>query len=111
MAKELFVAQMELKPGVTGADVEKFWAEEYVPKVVALSGYKVTLHKGHFGRRTDQYLYLGHFDSAERVEELWQNQAPTAEMQQWMAANPAWQKLLDFFDDKWYAEFTNYLEL
>ena len=111
MSKALFVAQMELKSGVNGADVEKFWLEEYLPTVSELSGYKVTLHKGHFGRRVDQFLFLGHFESRERAEQLWQDKTPTAEMQQWMAANPAFGKLIDFFDDSWFVEFTEYGEV
>ena len=111
MSKSMFVAEMEPKSGVNVADVEKFWVEEYVPTVKELSGYKVTLHKGHLGARAGQLLFLGHFESKERAEQLWQDKMPTEEMQQWMAANPAFQKLTDFFDEKWYGEFTEYTEL
>jgi hypothetical protein len=111
MSKALFVAEMELKPGVNGADVEKFWLEEYLPTVSELSGYQVTLHKGHLGARVDQFLFLGHFESKERAAQLWQDKIPTEEMQQWMAANPAFGKLMDFFDEKWFVEFTEYAEL
>ena len=111
MSKELFVGQMELKPGVNGADVEKFWVEEYLPTVSELSGYKVTLHKGHLGARVGEFLFLGHFESKGRAEQLWQDKMPTEEMQQWMAENPAFGKLIDFFDEKWMDEFTEYAEL
>jgi len=111
MSKVIFVSPMELKPGLDGADLERFWAEEYLPNVSELSGYKVTLLKGNLGKRKNQYLYLGHFESQERVEQLFQNQAPTEELQRWIDANPAWQKLLDFFDEKWYGEYTDYIEL
>ena len=111
MTKSIFVAEMELKSGVNGADVEKFWVEEYLPTVSELSGYKVTLHKGDFGVRANQFLFIGHFESQERVGQLWQDKIPTAEMQQWMAANPAFQKLIDFFDEKWFVEFTQYADI
>ena len=114
MAIVTFLAPMKLKAGVTGADLEKFWKEEYLPNVSELPGYKVTIHKGVYGKRADQYLYEGHFESNERRFEIFpiEGQAtPSEEMQQWMAANPAWEKLLSFFDETWYAEFTNYIAL
>ena len=114
MAEVIFSAPMELKAGVTGAELEKFWQEEYLPNVSELPGYKVTLFKGVFGKRAEQYLYVGHFESNERRFEIFpvEGQAtPSVEMQQWMAANPAWEKLSSFFDESWYAEFTNYIAL
>ena len=114
MAIVTFVAPMQLKTGVTGAALEKFWQEEYLPTVSELPGYKVTLHKGLYGKGANQYLYIGHFESNERRFEIFpvEGQATTsAEMQQWMAANPAWEKLLSFFDESWYAEHTVYIAL
>jgi hypothetical protein len=114
MSKETFVAPMELKPGVTGADLEKFWAEEYLPNVSELPGYRVTLNKATFGKRMGQYLYLGHFESVERGVELFPvagDATGSEEWQQWVAANPVFQKLMGFFDEKWYGEFTEYVEL
>ena len=114
LSREIFVAPMELKAGLSGADLEKFWVEDYLPNVSELPGYQVTLHKGTFGKRNDQYLYLGHFESSERLRELFPimgDATGSEEWQQWVAANPVWQKLMSYFDEKWIAEFTNYIEI
>lgn len=113
MAKTTFEAPMELKPGVTGADLEKFWVEEYLPNIPELPGYRVTLHKGISGVRNERYLYIGHFESVERLNELFPtigDATGSEEWQQWTAA-PVWQKLMNFFDESWYGEFTQYVEL
>ena len=111
MGKEFFVGPMELKAGVTGEELEKFWVEEYLPTVTELPGYHVSLCKGHHGKRPNQYLYLGHFESNERLRELHPSDGESAEWNQWVADNPNQQKLMDFFDDSWMSEFTHYFEI
>lgn len=114
MSKETFMAPMELKPGLNGADLERFWVEEYLPNITDLPGYRVTLHKGTYGVRNERYLYIGHFESTERAREIFPvmgDATGSEEWQQWVAANPVWQKLMGYFDETWYGEFTEYTEL
>ena len=113
MSTTTFEAPMELKPGVTGAELEKFWVEECLPNIPELPGYRVSLHKGIFGARNEQYLYIGHFESVERLNALFPTMGDATgseEWQQW-TAQPVWQKLMSFFDEKWYFEFNEYAEL
>lgn len=112
MSKVIFAAPMELKEGFTGAELEKFWVEEYLPNITDLPGYQVQLVKGSYGKRVDKYMYLGHFESSERRDELFPVMGDASEeWQQWVAANPVWQKLMGFFDENWNAEFTEYFEI
>ncbi len=114
MSKEIFAAPMELKEGMTGAELEKFWVEEYLPKITELPGYRVALVKGVHGKRLDQYMYIGYFESKERATELFPvmgDATGSEEWKQWTGSNAVWQKLMGFFDEKWYGEFTEYTEL
>ena len=113
MAKELFVAPMELKAGLNGADLENFWVEEYLPNITELPGYKVTLNKAVHGPRKGHYMYIGHFESRERATELFPTMGDATGSEEWQewTANPVWQKLMGFFDEKWYGEFNEYSEL
>jgi hypothetical protein len=114
MAKELFVAPMELKDGLNEEDLEKFWVEEYLPNISELPGYRVTLHKAVYGPRKGQYMYLGHFESRERAAELFPTMGDATgseEWQQWTTGNPVWQKLMSYFNEKWYGEYNEYVEL
>lgn len=114
MAKELFVAPMELKAGLKGEDLEKFWVEEYLPNITELPGYRVTLSKAVYGPRKGHYMYQGHFESRERAAELFPKMGDATgskEWQEWTSSNAVWQKLMGFFDEKWYAEFNEYTEL
>jgi hypothetical protein len=40
MSKALFVAELDLNPGKSGADAEAFCVEEFVPNAAELSGKK-----------------------------------------------------------------------
>lgn len=113
MSKELFIAPMELKAGLTGDDLEKFWVEEYLPNITELPGYHVTLSKSTYGKLMGQYLYIGHFESIERARELFPVMGDATGSEEWQkwTANPVWQKLMSYFDEKWYGEFTEYMEI
>ena len=103
--KAIFVSEITLKPDVSGAALEKLWAEEFLPNATELPGFKPTLYKGQKLEREGQYLYVNYFESAERVGELYlgstyneesKQRMPilSEEMKEWMAANPAYQEAM-----------------
>ena len=114
MPKAMFFVPVELAPGKSDTDLEKFWLEEYLPNVKELPGYRSDLLKGIQGVRKSQYVLVGHFESNERENELFPpvNGGPSAggseEWKRWTEANPVQQELLSFFDTKWFGETTSY---
>ena len=113
MSKALFVAELDLNPGKSGADAETFFVEEFLPNAAELPGWTPTLHVGNHGRRPGQYLMINYFESAERARELFPgDDAMSEEFQQWMAANPVWTGLMSYFDyDKLLTAYTEYTTL
>ena len=113
----LFVGPLTLNPGVNGAAVERFYVEEYLPNVTPLPGYQLTLYKGQSGKRAGQYLYVGHYASAQRLRQLLHytmdgQLAASEEWQAWLAANPVWVELMIHFDyTQLMADFTEYAEI
>jgi hypothetical protein len=63
------VLEIEVKPGMNGADFEKFFLEEYAPKL-DLPGTRFFLYKGDRGERDGTYIFLTTFESVERRDEL-----------------------------------------
>lgn len=115
MATELFVGPVTLKPAVKGKDLEEFYVKEFLPNLTPLPGYKLTLSKGSQGKRNEQYLLLGHFESVERARQLFPGVGDpqgSKEMQEWQDSNPVWGQLMDFFDiPDLLANYTDYIEI
>lgn len=119
MTNTMFVSDLELKPGMSGAEVERFFVEEFLPNVSELPGFKVTLHVGDNGKRPGKYLMVNYFESLERAQQLFSGKQDAAgqwgvsdEFTQWEAANPVFQKLMSYFDyEKMMNEFTQYDEI
>ena len=115
MATELFVGPVTLKPGIKGKDLEAFYLKEFLPNISPLPGYKLTLSKGSQGKRNEQYLLLGHFESVERARQLFPGVGDprgSKEMQDWQDNNPVWGQLMDFFDmPDMLANYTDYIEI
>jgi hypothetical protein len=63
------VLEIELKPGINGADFEKFFLEEYASKL-KLPGAQFFLYKGDWGEWDGKYIFLTTFESVERRDEL-----------------------------------------
>ena len=118
-SEAMFVSQVELKPGMSGEELEKFWVEEFLPNLSKLPGYTPTLHKGTSGRRPGHYLMVNYFASAERARQLFPATRDAVgrteiseEFNQWAAANPVWGKAMNFFDyEKIMDEFTQYSQI
>ena len=107
------VNKKTLKPGVSGADLEKFFVEEYQPQAseVELPGHTMSLHRADHGKEVGQYLLIGNFESIERNEQLFPNHEPGEETKQFMST-PIAQKLLSHFDfQKMSTEATTYIAL
>ena len=96
--KSMYVAEITLKPDVSGAELETLWAEEFLPNATELPGFKPTLYKGHNGQREGQYLIINYFVSAERVGELFPGATFSEEFKEWMAANPVYEKAMSHTD-------------
>lgn len=115
MATELFVGPVTPKPGVKGSDVEEFYVKEFLPNLTPLPGYNLTLSKGSQGKRNEQYLLLGHFESVERAKQLFPiagDSRGSKEMQDWQESNLVWHQLMDFFDmPDMLANYTDYIEV
>jgi len=119
MYESIFVAQVELNPGVRGEDLEKFWVEEFLPNATELPGWTPTLHRGDHGRRTGQYLLVCYFASVERARQLFPGTKDAVgrneiseEFNQWAAANPTWGEAMSYLDyGKMMGESTEYAQI
>jgi hypothetical protein len=66
MAKVFGVHEIELRPGVTAEEFERFLAQEYAPaEAPPPAGLKVYHLKGDRGERAGKYLVLIEIDSVE----------------------------------------------
>ena len=64
MAKVFGVATIELRPGVSGEDFERFWIEEYAPMGAKL-GWIGHVAKGDRGERIGKYAVIWELPSVE----------------------------------------------
>ena len=113
MSQVIFVWPTTLPDDMTGADVEKFWVEEFLPNISEMPGTKNSLYKGFRGERKDQYLFFTTFESIERWREIFSPEGDFGpEAQQWIADNPVAQKWIQlFFSAEVPAISTNYAEI
>lgn len=110
------VMEVVLNPGVSDAEVERFWLEEFLPKATVLFDWTPSLLKGDHGERPGEYLFVVQFASHKRARELFPfkegqpDPMGSLEFQQWTAANPVYEKFLSHFDfAKSWARFTYYV--
>jgi hypothetical protein len=64
MAKVYGMHEIELNPGVSGEDLERFFRERML-QVPSMSGWKLMLLKGDRGEREGKYLLLIEIESVE----------------------------------------------
>lgn len=115
MGKIYGLHSLELRPGVTGEDFERFLASN-VEQLPRLPGWRIALLKGERGEKVGQYLALVEVDSIEARNRV----SPaggfddTAEGREWLAvAGPILQQWLEYvvqlpgLD----APYTDYLEV
>ncbi len=74
MANILEMFMVELRPGVKGADFEKFFQERHVPSLQAslpFPGWYVALTKGERGEREGKYLVCFETENTEVRNRVW----------------------------------------
>jgi hypothetical protein len=84
MGKLYGVHTVELKPGVTGEEVEQF-ARTLIAQMPPISGMRFALLKGDRGDHIGRYLWLIEFDSVEARDQLIPDSGPTEVMLEWFA--------------------------
>jgi hypothetical protein len=65
MAKVYCIHPLELNPGVSGEELERFMTGEGAPLLHSLAGAKISLVKGDRGVRAGQYAVLFEYPSVE----------------------------------------------
>jgi hypothetical protein len=70
MAKVYAIHPLELKPGVSGADLEQFLAGEGAPLLEGQGGATFSLLKGDRGARAGQYAWLSEYPNVEARDAL-----------------------------------------
>jgi hypothetical protein len=87
MARAYSVRELELKPGVTDEEFERFLRDEWA-RVQPFRGLRALVLKGERGQRTGKYLLVYEWESVERWLETYPSVRETSEeMRQFGAAN------------------------
>ena len=98
MAKVFGITRLELKPGVTAEELEKFWKEE-MPSYALASEHTFHLLKGIRGEREGQYTFMYEVESIERYNRNFTTDGQQSEEdKQFDDAHPENQKLKDKFE-------------
>ena len=107
MSKVIGVHLVDLKPGVSAEEFERFLIEEYAPGVSQMPGTKMLHYKGSRGDEVGTYALLFEFESRERWEELFPaHDEPSQEVMQWIADNQAlWDKRNSLCKRRTYTDF------
>jgi hypothetical protein len=110
MAKVFGVTPLELHPGVSGKDFEKFWMEEYAPLGLRL-GWISHVLKADRGERTGKYAVIWEIASVEERDRYVSASGQlTKEGSQLLGADfDALNKRLDTYITGW--PFTDYVEI
>jgi hypothetical protein len=115
MGKIYGLHSLELRPGVTGEELERFLMGS-IEQLPALPGWRVALLRGERGDEVGQYLVLVEVDSIEARDRVSPNGGfdDTAEGRDWLAAaGPVFEQWLTYvvhlpgLD----APYTDYLEV
>jgi hypothetical protein len=70
MAKVFGVAALELRPGVSAEDFERFWINEYAP-LAAMLGWTGHVARGDRGERPGKYAVIWEIPSVESRDLHW----------------------------------------
>ena len=85
MAKVISIHEIELRPGVTAEDFERFLTAEYLPGVAPMPpGWSVAYLKGDRAERAGKFAVLFEVDSVEVRDRFFTSSGePSAELQYW----------------------------
>ena len=102
MTKVIAIHEIELRPGVTAEEFERFLTTEYLPGVAPLpDGWSVVYLRGDRGERAGKFAVLFEVGSvAKRDRYFPADGKPSAEVQQWRRQ---WTSAQVALEDKWHA--------
>ena len=96
MAKVFGIHEVELRPGVTAEEFERFLTQEYIPGAAPLpAGWQVSYLKGNRGERVGKFAILFEIASVEDRDRLFTvGGEGSTEFQQWLQQQTAAQEAL-----------------
>ena len=97
MAKVFSTHELELRPGVTAEEFERFLTTEYMAGAAPLSaGWSVAYMKGNRGERAGKYAVVYEVASVEERDRYFpQAGEPSAEYEQWSQQRTADQQAIE----------------
>jgi len=97
MTKVISIHEIELHPGVTTEEFERFLTAEYLPGVAPMPpGCSVTYLKGDRAERAGKFAVLFEVESVEMRDRFFPSSGePSAELQYWRGRRTAAQEALE----------------
>ena len=97
MTKVISIHEIELRPGVTTEEFERFLTAEYLPGVAPMPpGVSVAYLKGDRAERAGKFAVLFEVDSVELRDRFFpRSSEPSAELQYWRGRRTAAQEALE----------------
>lgn len=97
MTKVISIHEIELRPGVTAEEFERFLTAEYLPGVAPMPpGWSVTYLKGDRAERAGKFAVLFEMDSVEVRDRFFPNSGElSTELQYWRGQRTAAQEALE----------------
>ena len=94
MGKMFAIHELELRPGISGDDFERFMQEEGLKLLPPIAGQRTYLLKGDRGHRAGKYAFLIEFESTEARDRLFPEDGVASEEAQQYFGSEVVQRVL-----------------